>query len=68
MADLGFAKGADFLKVDFLVFADFSSGGKGVWGAPLAPPAGSGAEPQHQARGLGERFELPQPPTHFGVF
>ena len=33
---------------------------RGSGGAPLAPPAGSGAEPQLQARGLVERFELPQ--------
>jgi hypothetical protein len=33
--------------------------GKGVWGAPLAPPAESGAELQYKTRGLGERCELP---------
>ena len=33
---------------------------RGSGGAPLAPPAGSGAEPQYTTRGLGERCELPQ--------
>ena len=71
MADLGFGKGGGgFLKSGpFQVVRAFSLGGKGVsGGAPLAPPAGSGAEPQLEARGSGERFELSQPPTHFGEF
>ena len=34
---------------------------RGSGGAPGAPPAGSGAEPQHSwLGGLGERYELPQ--------
>ena len=34
---------------------------RGFGGAPGAPPAGSGAEPQQSwLGGLGERYELPQ--------
>ena len=61
VADIGFGKGGGFLKSGLFEFLrTFLSGGKGVWGAPLAPPEGSGAEPQLQARGSGERFEIPQ--------
>ena len=40
----------------FLVSVDFSPAARGSGGAPLAPPAGSGAEPQLQARGSGGAF------------
>ena len=52
--------GRIFEKGTFLVSADFSPGGKGVWGAPLAPQWGLGQSPSLRQGGLGERFELPQ--------
>ena len=61
MADLGVGKGGGFVKSGlFLDSVAFSPAVMRSGGAPLAPPAGSGAEPQLQVRGMEERFELPQ--------
>jgi hypothetical protein len=54
----------------------FPLAARGFGGAPLAPPAGSGAEPQLEARGSGVSVlsspvgsgAEPQPSTHFGEF
>ena len=75
VADLGFFKGADFGKVDFLRFCGLFFRRQGVWGSAVSSSSGIWAEPQFHARDLGSVLSSPagseaepQPPTHFGEF